>query len=119
MITCRGRVLREASARARNTTCNRMEFQAVIEALQTLPASSKVTLYSDSRILIKTLTVLLPEWKALGGTKKNGRLPPQWDQVQMLDKLNQEHLISWKWIKAHSGIPFNERCDELCMQARR
>lgn len=119
VIVKNGVVLREGSGAVKNTTCNRMEFQAAVEALRTLPPRSGVTLYSDSRILITTLTQKMPEWKAQGWLKKNGRPIPSLDQVRALDVLNQDHRIAWRWIKAHSGILFNERCDELCAQARR
>lgn len=95
-----------------------MEFQAAIEALRTLPLNSKVTLYSDSRILVNTVTLWMADWKAQNWVKKNGRPIPSVDQIQILNELNDQHRITWRWIKAHSGIPFNERCDELCVRAR-
>lgn len=118
MIIEGGKILREKSGRGRNATCTRMEFQAAIEALQSLPLGTKATLYSDSRILIDTLTIWIEEWRACGWTKRKGQDIPSLDQIQILDDLNQQHEISWQWIKAHSGIPFNERCDELCILAR-
>lgn len=118
VITHKGRIVHEAAGKDKHTTCNQMEFQAAIEALKLLPPGSKVTLYSDSRILITTMNVWRLEWKTHGWCKKTGRPVPHLEQVRILDELHQQHEITWKWIKAHSGIPFNERCDELCIQTR-
>ncbi len=99
-------VIKESSGRERKTNSHRMEFQAAIEALQYLKPGSKANLHSDSRELIKT---------AESNTKTN-RLNS--DQIEILRTLILKHKISWKWVKAHSGKAFNERCDELCVQAR-
>lgn len=118
VIVQKGVVILENSGCTKKTTSNRMEFQAAIEALKVLPQNSLATLYSDSRVLITTTNLWMPEWKSHGWLKKDGRPIPSSDQVQALDALNEQHRISWKWIKAHSGIPFNERCDKLCNLAR-
>lgn len=113
-----GLVVQEAASFAKKTSSNRMEFQAAIEALQTLPTNSCVRLYTDSRILIENITVHVPVWKSLGWKKKNQQDIPNVDLFQNLDLLNSQHQISWHWVKAHSGVGYNERCDELCIQAR-
>lgn len=113
-----GSVLKEASGAARKTTCTRMEFQGAIEALQALPQNAEAVFYTDSRILVDTMTLWLQEWKNYGWVKKNDRPIPGVDQMQILDQLIQDRKIQWKWIKAHSGIVHNERCDELCIAAR-
>ncbi|MNK01246.1 Ribonuclease HI [compost metagenome] len=95
-----------------------MEFQAAIEALKVLPSGSKATIYSDSQILIHTVNVMIPEWRSSDWTKKNGSPIPNVDLVKIIAELDQQHFIKWQWIKAHSGIAFNERCDELCIEAR-
>lgn len=83
-----------------------MEFQAAIEALKSLPSPSVATIRTDSRELIKVFT------------KPRKRPAANIDQIQLLDFLILKHKISWKWIKAHSGEPHNERCDSLCIAAR-
>jgi ribonuclease HI len=118
VIVQSGLVIKEASGRAKKTTCNRMEFQAAIEALQTLPPGSQVTLYTDSRNLIDTVTIWSIEWKQLGWIKKNSRSIPCLDLILILDALNESHQIEWRWVRAHSGVEFNERCDQLCIDAR-
>lgn len=103
--THKGESLKESSGRVRRASSNAMEFQAAIEALRALPTKSKVTLYSDSRILVDAMT--------------SGHQPPiLLTQIHELSKIAQSHTITWKWIQAHAGLKFNERCDELCVQAR-
>lgn len=106
VVTQNGRIIHEASGRVSRTNCNRMEFQAAIEALTYLKTGAKARIFSDSRVLIQ----------AMGSTTKQ----PQGseDQLQALEVLTASRQINWKWIKAHSGIRLNERCDELCIAAR-
>ncbi len=138
IILQNGLVIAEGSGRQKNTTSNRMEFQAAIEALQALPEKRTaklpeklpvkwlkkwpqkraVILYTDSRILIEAVTVRIPQWKADGWVKKNDLPIHSLDQMKILDYLNANHVITWKWIRAHSGNEYNDRCDQLCTQAR-
>lgn len=113
-----GVLLQQGSGMSNKTTCTRMEFRAAIEALRTLPPGTTATIFSDSRVLVDTMTLWLSDWKLNGWVKKAGQPIPSVDQVQELDFLNQQHTIAWKWIKAHSGIVFNEYCDQLCIRAR-
>ncbi len=106
VVVSDNKVLHEDSGRERKTNSHRMEFQAAIEALKHLPEQSIATIRTDSRELIKTFTNL------------RKRPAANADQIQALDLLLLKHKISWKWIKAHSGSPHNERCDSLCIAAR-
>lgn len=65
-----------------------------------------------------TMTLWLPDWKENGWLKKRGQDIPSVDQIKALDQLSQRYFLSWKWIRAHAGISYNERCDQLCIQAR-
>lgn len=94
----------EASGHCLETTNNRMEMTAAIEALKTLPSSQTVLLHSDSQLLIKTMTL---GWKR----KKNHDL---WAE---LDRLATLHRISWQWVRGHNGHPENEACDVLAQRA--
>lgn len=118
IITHRGQVLRENFGCAKNTTCTRMEYQAAIEALKTLPKGSRAIVYSDSRTLIDNMTKCLPQWRLNEWRKPAGQNIPSIDKIKELNELVLQHHISWRWCKAHSGITFNERCDQLCIQAR-
>lgn len=111
-------VIHEASGQVKRTDSNRMEFRAAVEALQWLTAPSDVILYSDSRILIDTLTQWRHTWKAAGWERERQRQIHNLDYIQALDTLSEKHSITWKWVRAHSGLPHNERCDSLCIEAR-
>lgn len=114
VVSINGKITYEASGVVKKAGNNRMELQAAIEALKWLASSSRVIIYSDSRILIDAITLEIPQWKAMGWEKKGNRPVINLDLFQELDAFNQKHEITWKWIKAHSGIELNERCDELC-----
>ena len=94
----------QESGQSVDTTNNRMEMMAAIEALKALPASQSVILHSDSQLLIKTMTL---GWKR----KKNQDL---WAE---LDQLAARHRITWQWVRGHNGHPENEACDSLAQRA--
>ena len=106
VIVKNGRVVSEASGKATRTSCNRMEFQAAIEALDSFSKKSRIELFSDSRVLIDALN--LKARRTVYGS----------DQLAILDDFTSTHAITWCWIRAHSGNPHNERCDRLCAAAR-
>ena len=108
----------EMSGRQSKTDNNRMELQAAIEGLNQLPPGSDVTLYSDSRVLIDAVTMKFPGWKNNGWVKQSGKQIPNLDLFIVLEGLVGSHQIKWQWVKAHSGVQYNERCDHLCTQAR-
>jgi len=103
----------ENSGAVRKASSNPMEFRAAIEALKSLPANTTATLYSDSRILIDTMTI----WK---DTENASELRPRSLETETaeLDQLASQHKITWQWIRAHADHKYNERCDQLCIQAR-
>lgn len=117
IILKNGVVISEASGRSYQSDCNRMEFQAVIEALGSLSYSSKVIINTDSLVLIESVK-LLTEWASNYWLKKNGRPIPNVDLFISLHKLLLKHTVTFKWIRAHSGNIYNERCDMLCVEAR-
>ncbi len=95
----------EGSGGEPDTTNNRMELTAAIEALKALPATPKqVVIYSDSQLLVKTMTE---------GWKRKANL----DLWQELDKLAAKHQVSWRWVRGHDGHPENERVDQLAQAA--
>lgn len=117
VIAERNQLKFERSGQARNTTNNRMEFQAVIEALKSLPEDRRLIVFTDSRVLLEAIKKI-PAWKSQGWLKRNSNPIPSVDQMQELDQLLENRSVEWRWVKAHSGVAFNERCDELCVQAR-
>lgn len=105
VITKRGKCISENAGRARCSNSNTMEFQAAIEALSSIPKNSTVTVLTDSKVLIDTVTTGQGHASFL-------------KQIDTLLSLSQIHTIQWQWVKAHNGNKFNERCDELCTQSR-
>jgi len=100
------KIIHESSGRVRKTNSHRMEFQAVIEALAYLQKGSQACLYSDSKVLIDCFNTPLK------------RPAVNADQLERLDALLVDRKVTWIWVKAHSGNSYNERCDDLCIQAR-
>lgn len=100
----------------RCTTNNRMELQAVIEALRALKRRCAVTVHTDSSYVQKGMSEWLPNWKRRGwrtADKKPVRNAELW---QALDELVGVHQVEWRWVRGHAGDPGNERADALANQ---
>ena len=97
------------------TTNNRMELTAVIEALAALRRPCKVSLYLDSQYVRKGITEWLRGWKAKGWMTASKQPVKNVDLWQRLDDLvsNSGHQIEWHWVRGHAGDPGNERADAL------
>lgn len=96
-----------------NTTNNRMEMTAVIEALRALKRPCIVRVYTDSQYVQKGISEWLPGWKARGWKTADKKPVKNADLWQVLDDLVQPHQISWHWVRGHNGHPGNERADAL------
>ena len=97
------------------TTNNRMEMQAVIEALGALKRPCAVTLHVDSQYVLKGITEWLPGWKAKGwrtAAKQPVKNVDLWQKLVAL-VAGGGHKIEWRWVRGHDGDPGNERADEL------
>ncbi|NLJ27255.1 ribonuclease HI [Desulforhabdus amnigena] len=108
---------RELSGGERNTTNNRMELSAAIEALKTLPDCAGVVLTTDSQYVQKGITEWIRNWKKNGWKNASKQPVKNADLWIELDALNQKHTIEWRWVRGHAGHPENERCDELARKA--
>ncbi len=99
----------------RETTNNRMEMTAVIEALEALKRPCEVTLYLDSEYVRKGITEWIHGWKARGWRTAAKQPVKNVDLWQRLDALvaGSGHKIDWRWVKGHAGDPGNERADAL------
>lgn len=95
------------------TTNNRMELMAAIQALMALKKSCKIIMTTDSQYVQKGMMEWLPNWKKNGWKKKGSEAIKNLDLWQQLDTLAQQHDIEWHWVKGHSGHPENERVDRL------
>jgi ribonuclease HI len=95
------------------TTNNRMELTAVIQALQTLKRSCKVTIYTDSQYVMNGITQWIAGWKARGWKTADKRPVKNIDLWQMLDAAVARHDVQWRWVRGHTGHPENDRADAL------
>ena len=112
-MRCNG-VEKELSGGQANTTNNRMELTAVIEALKALTKSCELIIYTDSRYVMDGVTKWLPNWQNNGWRTANKKTPVKnIDLWQSLESLIQKHQIKWVWVKGHNGHAENERVDEL------
>ena len=105
---------KELSGGEAETTNNRMELTAVIEALKALKTVCNITLYTDSKYVMSGITEWMPNWKRnnwkTANKKGNVKNVDLWLQ---LDELIRQHEIRWVWVKGHNGHPENERVDAL------
>jgi len=107
---------KELSGGEFDTTNNRMELTAAIEALNGLKRPCKIHLYTDSTYVKDGITKWIEGWKAKGwrtAAKKPVKNAELW---QALEAATKRHDIEWKWVKGHAGDPGNERADALANQ---
>ena len=96
-----------------NTTNNRMELTAPIEALATLKRSCQITIYTDSEYVRKGITEWIIGWQRRGWKTADNKPVKNADLWQRLDALCKLHQVEWRWVKGHAGDPGNERADVL------
>ena len=96
-----------------NTTNNRMEITAAINAIKSLKIKSNVVIHTDSKYLMNGINDWINNWKNNNwktSTKKDVKNVDLWKAI---DDLSSEHTIKWNWVKGHSGNPGNEMADDL------
>lgn len=99
------------------TTNNRMELTAVIEALSILKGSCDVTLTTDSKYVVDSVTKgWVNSWKNKEWKKADGKPALNVDLWEKLLVLLDKHKVSFEWIKGHDGHPYNERCDTIACE---
>jgi len=108
---------RELSGAEWNTTNNRMELSAAINALAALTEPCAVTLTTDSQYLRQGITSWMENWKKRGWKTASKQPVKNQDLWQALDEAAARHRITWKWVKGHADHPENERCDKLAVGA--
>lgn len=104
---------RELYGGQRHTTNNRMELLAAIEGLAAVEESRAITLTTDSTYVMKGITEWLAGWKRRGWKTAARKPVANADLWRRLDEQNSRHMVTWRWIKGHSGHPGNERADAL------
>lgn len=99
------------------TTNNKMELTAPIQALKTLKKPCEVTLYTDSQYVKKGMTEWIEGWIS-NNWRTSGKSPVKnvelWQELLLLSKT---HTITWNWVKAHNGDLYNEQADKLATNA--
>ena len=112
-----GDTIKELSGANGDTTNNRMEMTAAIEALASLKRPCEVILTTDSQYLVKGMTEWIQGWvrKSWINSKKEPVLNRDlWERLLELSKI---HSVRWAWVRGHNGHAENERCDELARAA--
>jgi len=107
---------RELSGCEVETTNNRMELTAAVQALQSLKKPCRIVIYTDSEYLRRGITEWLPGWRKRNWRRKTGTLA-NIDLWQALDVLLKDHEIEWRWVRGHAGNKYNERVDLLAKKA--
>jgi ribonuclease HI len=101
-----------------DTTNNRMEMMAAIQALEALKFPCRVKLHSDSALLINAFNKKwIPSWQRKGWVNASKEPVKNRDLWERLVELSKNHDVEWVKVKGHSGLHYNERCDELATQA--
>ncbi|MEM9705364.1 MAG: ribonuclease HI [Pseudomonadota bacterium] len=95
------------------TTNNRMELMAAIEALRATEAEKAITLYTDSTYVKNGVTEWITGWKRNGWKTASKKPVKNQDLWRALDEATTGREIDWKWVKGHAGDPGNEKADEL------
>lgn len=98
------------------TTNNRMELTAAIEALRALNRRCRVDLYTDSQYVRMGITEWLANWKKKNWKNASRKPVKNQDLWRALDEESARHDVHWHWVKGHSGHPENERADALANQ---
>lgn len=106
------------SGGAQDTTNQRMELQAALEAVSRIPLGMDATIYSDSQYVVKGINEWLQGWKQKGWRTSSGPVANQ-DLWEQLDRLAQKRqgALTWTWVRGHNGHPLNERANELAQSA--
>ncbi len=112
---------RQYSGSAADTTNNRMELTAAIEALSAVKKIPEFTgrpviLNIDSQYVKGGITDWIQKWKTRNWKNSERKPVKNKDLWETLDALNASMLVKWNWVKGHSGIVYNEMCDQLCRE---
>lgn len=105
--------IRDLKGGAAETTNNRMELTAAIEALSALKRACTVDLHTDSQYVKGGITGWIHGWKRNGWKTANRKPVKNVDLWQALDEAYQRHTVAWHWVKGHAGDEMNERADQL------
>jgi ribonuclease HI len=115
-ILISGSHMKEIMGGERETTNNRMELMAAIQALESLKKPCAVDLHTDSQYVMKGISEWIHGWKKRGWTTADKKPVKNDDLWRRLDAARLRHQVKWNWVKGHAGHELNERADELARQ---
>ncbi|NKB56111.1 MAG: ribonuclease HI [Alphaproteobacteria bacterium] len=110
-------VERELQGGEHETTNNRMEMLAAINALEAMKRPVRVVVHTDSTYLKDGITKWIHAWKKRGWKTANKKPVKNMDLWQRLETAIEQHDVEWHWVKGHAGHPENERADALAREA--
>lgn len=111
-----GKHVKEIRGGAKETTNNRMEMSAAIEALRLLTRPCQITITTDSQYLVKGMTEWIAGWQRKGWRNSKKEPVVNRDLWELLLELTRPHTVQWKWVRGHAGHAENERCDQLARE---
>ena len=113
-----GTVVEERCGGEPDTTNNRMELRALIEAARMVPEGTPIVLWSDSNLAVRTVNEWASEWERRGWTRKTGPVQNLDLVKELYELLRRRPELEVRWIKAHSGHRWNEYADALATKGR-
>lgn len=112
-VLAHGERVRELCGGEADTTNNRMELMAAIQALEALREGCAVVLHTDSTYVRNGITEWMANWRRRGWKTAAGKPVKNRELWQRLDEAAKRHEIDWRWVRGHAGDPGNERADTL------
>ena len=109
--------VREISGSASETTNNRMELMAAIQALEAIEPGAPVRIVTDSRYVMDGITTWMAGWRRRNWRTAAGKPVKNQDLWQRLERAAARHDVQWQWVRGHTKDPGNERADALARAA--
>lgn len=112
-----GKNFAERSGGEKNTTNNRMELMAVLNAVRAAHRHNEIEIHTDSQYVKNGMTQWMKNWKRNNWRTSDKKPVKNQDLWMALDTATEQVKIHWVWVRGHNGEEFNERCDELARTA--
>ena len=116
-IICTRNEMKKISGSEKDTTNNRMELMATINALKEVNSEDLIEIYTDSKYVKNGITDWIHSWIKNNWKTSNKEDVKNKDLWIQLNELNNNSKIKWNWVKAHAGNPLNEEVDLLAKKA--
>ena len=116
-IICTDNEVKKISGSEKDTTNNRMELMATINALKEVNSEDLIEIYTDSKYVKNGITDWIHNWIKNNWKTSNKEDVKNKDLWVQLYDLNKNSKIKWNWVKAHAGNPLNEEVDLLAKKA--